>query len=90
MVFEIPDNLNLTKLPSSGKHFNFTPDFSNLVIIQNKLPFPRWFKNEDSTVYDINYAVLAFFSSYLTNVQYLSVGENDLIELPDEIGMKNT
>ena len=58
--------------------------------IENKLPFPRLFKNEDSTVYDINYAILAFFSSYLTNVQYLSVGENDLTELPDEIGMKNT
>lgn len=90
MVFEIPDNLNLTKLPSLGKHFNFSPDFSNLVTIENNLPFPRLFKNEDSTVYDINYAILAFFSSYLTNVQYLSVGENDLTELPDEIGMKNT
>lgn len=28
-----------------------------------------------------------FIFSYLTNVQYLSVGENDLTCLPDEIGM---
>ena len=27
------------------------------------------------------------FFSYLTNVQFLSVGENDLTHLPDEIGM---
>lgn len=27
---------------------------------------------------------------YLTNVSYLSVGENDLTQLPDEIGIKLT
>ena len=31
--------------------------------------------------------LMFFIFSYLTNVQYLSVGENDLTYLPDEIGM---
>lgn len=30
---------------------------------------------------------LFLFTRYLTNVSYLSVGENDLTQLPDEIGM---
>lgn len=31
---------------------------------------------------------ISIFSRYLTNVSYLSVGENDLTQLPDEIGIK--
>lgn len=34
-----------------------------------------------------NLFTVFFIFSYLTNVQYLSVGENDLTCLPDEIGM---
>lgn len=36
----------------------------------------------------IKVSFLFLFTRYLTNVSYLSVGENDLTQLPDEIGMK--
>ena len=35
----------------------------------------------------IKVSFLFLFTRYLTNVSYLSVGENDLTQLPDEIGM---
>ena len=35
----------------------------------------------------VSFLFLFLFTRYLTNVSYLSVGENELTQLPDEIGM---